>query len=366
MSVLKWMNPNVDQIRPYEPGRPIEEVAREQGLEPDTVCKLASNENPLGVSRRARFAMRNVIEKMNRYPDGNAFYLRQKLADHHDLAPNQLIFGAGSNELLEFVGHAFLGPNRAAVCAAYAFIVYRMVAQMFGSRVIEIKSCRRVHRLGAMAKAIRPDTSVVFVGNPNNPTGSLVRQAEINRFMNQVPDDVLVVFDEPYAELCLGRMPDTIRLVREGRPNVLVLRSFSKAYGLAGLRIGYGLAAAPVIAALEKTRQPFNTTSMAQAAAIAAISDHRFVARSRRLFRLARALFERVCYDLNLDYQRTYANFMLINVGDGAKVTAKLAQEGLIVRPMAGYGLPQYIRISFGTMPENERLAAALTKLFKK
>ncbi len=366
MSVLKWMNPELDQIRPYEPGRPIEEVAREQGLDPAAVCKMASNENPLGVSRRARLAMRRVIEEMNLYPDGNAFYLRQKMAEHHDLKPNQLIFGSGSNELLEFIGHAFLGPERSAVCAAYAFIVYRLVAQMFGSKITEVKSRRRVHRLGAMAKAVRPDTSVVFICNPNNPTGSLVRQAEVDRFMDHVPDDVLVVFDEPYAEICLGRMPDTIRYIREGRPNVLVLRSFSKAYGLAGLRIGYGLAAAPVIQALEKARQPFNTTRMAQEAALAAIGDRLFVARSRRLFRLGRSYFERVCHDLGLDYQRTYANFMLINVGDGAKVTAKLAKRGIIVRPMAGYGLPQFIRISFGTLAENERLGAALADLFKK
>lgn len=363
MSVMKWMNPDVAQVKPYEPGRPIEEVAREQGLDPATICKLASNENPLGPSRRARQAIRRAADEAHLYPDGYAYDLRKKLADQHRVAPEQIIFGNGSNEILEFLGHCFLGPGRSLVVSEYAFVVYRMVARMFGSPVTEVKTLRHAHRLDAMARAVGKDTSMVVVCNPNNPTGTMAGETAVRRFLDRVPEDVLVVFDEAYAEVCLGRMPDTLGLVRAGRPNVIVLRTFSKAYGLAGLRIGYGIGPAPVIQALERARQPFNVNRIGQIAATAALDDAAFITRSRRLFRKGRALFEKTCGELGFEFVRTYANFMLIKVGDGAGVTKELTRRGIIVRPMGGYALPEYIRISFGTEAENARCAAALKEI---
>ncbi|MFA4944994.1 MAG: histidinol-phosphate transaminase [Lentisphaeria bacterium] len=362
MSVLKWLNPDLARVTLYEPGRPIEEVAREQGLDPAAIAKLASNENPLGASRRARQALRQAIDEAHLYPDGNAFYLREKLAQFHQVAPDQIIFGNGSNELLEFLGHAFLGPGRSVVFSQYTFVIYKMMATMFGATAVEVQARNHGHNLVAMRRAVRPDTSLVFVCNPNNPTGTFVGTRQVRDFVDRLPADTLPVFDEAYAEICLGRMPDTLKLVREGR-HCLVLRSFSKAYGLAGLRIGYGIGPAPVIEALERARQPFNTNRLAQAAALAALDDQGFVRRSRHLFRQGRALFERLCRELQLEFVRTFANFMLVKVGDAARINRELTKRGLIVRPMAGYGLPEWLRISFGTMAQNERLAAALREL---
>jgi len=365
MSITQWINPDIAALTPYEPGRPIEEVARELGLDPTTICKLASNENPLGVSPLAVRAMRRKLPELFRYPEGYAYNLRQKLAAHYLVQPNQLILGAGSNELIEFIGHAFLGKGRSLVVSAYAFVVYKLIAQMFGSRVIEVPADRKLgHRLEAMAEAIMPDTRVIIICNPNNPTGTMVRQTEIKRFVRRIPEDVLVVFDEAYAELCLGRMPDTLEILRK-HENCLMLRSFSKAYGLAGLRIGYGIGSAPVISALERVRQPFNTNRLAQEAGCAALDDKGFIRRSRHCIRQGRTYLEEMCRKLDLKFVRSYANFMLIKVGDGAKVTAELTRRGVIVRPMAPYRLPEYIRISFGTPQENEKLALALAETIR-
>lgn len=365
MSITKWLNPDVAAIRPYEPGRPIEDVAREVGLDPAEISKLASNENPLGVSRLALRAMKKALPEMYLYPDGYAFYLRQKLAAKFALAPEQFIFGSGSNEILEFIGHCFLGRDRSVVCSQYAFVVYKLVAQMFGSRAVEVAAPTLGHDLTAMAKAIRPDTSVVFVCNPNNPTGTLVTDAQVAKFMAKVPEDVLVVFDEAYAEICLGNMPDTAKYLREGR-NVLILRTFSKAYGMAGLRIGYAMGPAAIISALERARQPFNVNRLAQEGAMAALDDAGFLRRTRAAFRQARAMIEAACEEMKLPYKHAYANFMLIEVGDGARVTKELTKRGVIVRPMAGYGLPAYIRVSYGTLAENAKFIAALRAVLGK
>ena len=365
MSIMKWLNPDVGAIRPYEPGRPIEDVAREHGLEPAAISKLASNENPLGVSRLALRAMKKALPEMSLYPDGYAFYLRQKLAAQYQLEAGQFIFGSGSNEILEFIGHCFMARGRSMVCSQYAFVVYKLVAQMFGTETIEVAAAALGHDLPAMAKAIRPDTSVVFVCNPNNPTGTLVTAAQVAAFMAQVPEGVLVVFDEAYAEICLGAMPDTTSYLREGR-NVLILRTFSKAYGMAGLRIGYAMGPAAVISALERSRQPFNVNRLAQEGAVAALDDAGFLKRTRTLFRQGRGMVEAACEKMGLEYQRSVANFMLIKVGDGARVTQELTRRGVIVRPMGGYGLPAYIRVSYGTLAENEKFIAALHAVLGK
>ncbi len=362
MNVLKWLNPQIASMTPYQPGRPIEDVAREIGLNPETIIKLASNENPLGCSPKALKAMRGCLKSMFLYPDGSGHYLTKRLADQYEVLSDQVLLGSGSNEILEFIGHCFMGPERAVVASQYSFIVYKLVAHMFGSRLIEVPAKGFGHDLNAMADAIDSDTSVVFVCNPNNPTGTFLRSAEIERFLKRVPDDVLVVFDEAYAEICHGRMPNTLRHVRE-RPNCLVLRTFSKAYGLAGLRIGYGLGPAPVIGALQKARQPFNTTRIAQEAALAALDDQAFIRRTRGLCRQGKACMEQLCRDLNLPYEPAHANFILIKVGDGARITAELQKRGMIVRPMGGYQLPEHIRVSFGTMEENQRFAETLREI---
>ena len=362
MNVLKWLNQDVEGITPYEPGKPVEDVAREMGLDPDAIIKIASNENPLGPARKSIRAMRDAVKEMHIYPDGGTYRLRNKLAETHGLDPGQFVVGAGSNEVLEFIGHCFMGPNRSVVASSHAFVVYKLIARMFGTELIDVPTKGLGHDLTAMRRAIRPDTSVIFICNPNNPTGTLVRQAQVRRFMEQVPDDVLVVFDEAYAEIALSRMPDTLRYVRDKR-NVIVLRTFSKAYGLAGLRVGYGMGPVPIITALQKARQPFNVNRMAQLAATAALDDHGFLRRSRRLFRAGRETLEAACAELGLEYERSYANFMLIRVGDAQAVTADLMKRGVIVRPMAGYGLPEHIRVSFGTEQENERFIAELKQV---
>ncbi len=365
MKVLKWLNPEVDSLKPYKPGRPIEEVAREYGLNAEEVAKLASNENPLGPSRKALRALKDAVKEAYLYPDGGAYYLRQKLAAKYAVDHEQVIVGSGSNEILEFIGHCFMGPGRSIVVSQYAFVIYKLLANMFDTRIIEVPSKGLGHDLTAIRRSITDDTAVVFICNPNNPTGTLLRQAEVKRFMEKVPEHVLVVFDEAYAEICLSRMPDTLNYVRNNR-NCVVLRTFSKAYGLAGLRVGYGIGPKAIVQALQKPRQPFNTNRLAQLAATAAIDDDAFVRRSRKLFKEGKDYLENACREMNLDFEPTFANFLLIKVGDGARVTEELTERGVIVRPMAGYGLPQYIRVSFGTMAQNELFVENLKEVLNQ
>ncbi len=366
MAVLKKLNPHVDSITPYQPGRPIEEVARELGLDPEIIIKIASNECPLGPSPKAVRAMKASAKAMHIYPDGGAYGLRQKLAARLGVQPGQLIFGNGSNEVLEFIGHCLLKPGSSAVMSEYAFVVYRLISKMFGAEIIEVPTkAGFTHDLSKMAKAIRPDTSVVFICNPNNPTGSMVKQAEIDKFMEKVPAGVLVVFDEAYYELCLKRMPDTMKYVKEGR-NVIVLRTFSKAYGLAGLRLGYGVARPEIINALEKPRQPFNVNAMVQEAGIAALDDQAFVRRCLKTCRRGAKSVMAFCDEAKLEYVEPCANFILIKAGDGAKVFGELQKLGVIVRPMGPYKLPEWIRVTFGTDAENVRFIEALRKVLGK
>ncbi len=359
MSVVKHVNPHVMKVSPYQPGRPIEEVAREYGIEPEDIIKLASNESPLGPSPKAIRAMKKAIFQMHLYPDGGAYYLRKRISEHYGLPGDHFIFGCGSNEVLEFIGHCFLYPGVSAVMSEKAFVIYKILCGMFGAEAIEAPMKGLTHNLRAMRKAIRKDTRVVFVCNPNNPTGTMVREKEVRKFMEKVPDDVLVVFDEAYAEITYKKMPDTLSYVREKR-NVIVLRSFSKAYGLAGLRVGYGIAKPEIIHVLEKPRQPFNLNAMAQIAATAALDDESFVRRSRRTYKRGAQMIMRACSEMKLQFEPPVANFILINVGDGQKIFTKLQKKGVIVRPMGQYGLPEWIRVSIGTEPENIRFLSSL------
>ncbi len=366
MQLQARLNPNVEAITPYQPGKPIEDVARELGLDPATIIKIASNECPLGPSPKAVKAMKACARQMHLYPDGGAYALRRKVAASLDVAPKQLIFGNGSNELLELIGHCLLKPGASAVMSEYAFVVYRLVCQMFGAKAIETPTRKGyTHDLRRMAKAITPETSVVFVCNPNNPTGSMVKQADLDAFMEKVPEGVLVVFDEAYRELCLKTMPDTMKYVRAGR-DVIILRTFSKAYGLAGLRLGYGIAKPEIVNALEKARQPFNVNAMAQDAGIAALDDQAFVKRVLRTCRRGAKAVAKFCRENGIDFVPPAANFILIKVGDGAKVFNELQKLGVIVRPMGPYKLPEWIRVTFGTDAENARFVESLAKVLGK
>ena len=346
----------------YQPGRPIEEVARELNLPADSIIKLASNENPFGPSPLAQAALQKAIAGVNLYPDGNAFYLKQKLAAKLGVDAGHLVLGNGSNEIIEFVAHALLSPGADIVVSQYCFAIYPIVAKMFGATVTTVPAKNFGHDLPAMLQAITAKTRIVFVANPNNPTGTLVPRAELIQFVNDVPDDVLLVMDEAYIEF-LDDAVDLIPLIRLGaRKNLILMRTFSKIYGLAGLRIGYGLAAPELAAALEKIRQPFNVNLLSQTAALAALDDDAHVRLTRSNNFGGLEFFAAAFRALKLEYVPSHANFILVRVGDGQKIFHAMQKLGVITRPMAGYQLPEFIRISIGTRTENERCLNALKK----
>jgi len=361
-SIWNLANSQLRDLVSYEPGKPIEDVARELGLAPADIIKLASNENPLGPSPKALAAMHEAVERAHFYPDGGGFYLREAIAEQFGLSRENVILGNGSNEIIEFIGHAFLRPGDEVITARHAFAVYALMARLFDARVIEVPDPGYRHDLEAMAAAITPRTREVFITNPNNPTGTIVSQEEIDRFMAVVPDHVVVVFDEAYYEF-VQNPPDTLKYVREGRENVVVLRTFSKIQGLAGLRIGYGLGAKNIISVLQKTRQPFNANSIAQAGAIAGLVDLEHQRRTRELTDAGRAYLEEEFSGMGLGYVPSQANFVLVHVGDGNAVFKELMAKGIIVRAMASYQLPEWIRVTVGTEPQNRRFIAELREL---
>jgi histidinol-phosphate aminotransferase len=342
----------------YEPGKPIEDVARELGLQPRDIIKLASNENPLGPSPKALAAMREAIERAHFYPDGGSYYLREAIAEKFGFERGNVILGCGSNEVIEFIGKAFLNPGDDIIAARHAFVVYKLMATLFGARTIETPDPGFAHDLDAMLAAITPRTKEIFIANPNNPTGTLLSQAEIDRFMARVPEHVIVVFDEAYYEF-LPDPPDTLKYVRAGR-DVVVLRTFSKIQGLASLRVGYGLARRELIDVLQKTRQPFNSNGIAQAAALAGLRDDEHQQKTRELTWQGRDFMQREFAAMGLEFVPSHANFVLVKVGDGKAIFNALMKRGVIVRDMNAYGLPEWIRVSIGTMPQNERFLAEL------
>ena len=353
-------NPVLNNLPVYQPGRPIEEVARELGLDPDGIIKLASNENPIGPSRLGLAAMRQALKQVNLYPDGNAFYLKQKLAAKLGVVPANLILGNGSNEVIEFIGHALLAPGAEVVVSQYCFAVYPIVTALFGAKLVVVPAKNHAHDLDAMLAAITPNTRIVFVANPNNPTGTTVGREELARFVNAVPANILLALDEAYIEF-LNEPLDLLPEIRNGsKPNLLLMRTFSKIYGLAGLRIGYGIGHPDFIAALEKIRQPFNINSLAQAGALAALDDTKHVEKTRKVNSRGLRLYARTFRKLKLEFVPSQANFILVRVGDGQRVFGELQKLGVIVRPMSGYQLPEWIRISIGTPKENQRCLEAL------
>lgn len=360
-SVWDIANEQFRDLAVYEPGKPIEETARELGADANKIIKLASNENPLGPSPKALAAMRAAVDCAHLYPDGGGYYLREALAARLGFSREHFILGTGSNEIIEFLGHAFLNRGDDVITSEHAFIAYKLVAAVFGARTIEVPSPDLRHDLDGIIAAITPKTRLIFIANPNNPTGTLAGQEEIDRFIERVPPEIVVVFDEAYFEY-LSDPPDTLRFVRAGR-NVAVLRTFSKIQGLASLRIGYGLAHPELIQVLQKTRQPFNVNGLAQAAALAGLEDDEHRRETKRITDEGRAYLQEEFAAMNLRFVPSVANFVLVNVGDGAKIFRALLERHIIVRALKGYHLPEWIRISVGTMEQNRRCIAALREV---
>ena len=363
MNYESLAKPSVRTQPVYEPGKPIEYVARELGLDPATIIKLASNENPWGPSPLAVAAAQRALEAGELYPDGGCVELRQKLAAKWGLGADQFVIGNGSNEVIELLGHVFLGAGDEVVMGAPAFVVYKLVTLLFGAKAVEVPLVNWRHDLPKIAAAITPRTRLVFVCTPNNPTGTANTQAEIVAFVRALPDHVIAVVDEAYAEFVEGA-PDLRPLIAEGR-KIVGLRTFSKIYGLASLRIGYGYASPELCALLNRVHQPFNVNAIAQAAAVAALDDHEFAAKTARENRAGLAQLEQGGRALGLEFVPSVANFMLLRVGDGLKVFEALQRKGVIVRPVKSYGLPEWVRVTVGTREQNERLLAELRTAVK-
>ncbi len=350
----------VRSIAPYQPGKPVSELAREMGLDEASIVKLASNENPRGVGPRTRAAIEASIAQVARYPDGNGFELKNALSRRYGVDMACIVLGNGSNDVLELVALAFLGPGRAAVMSQHAFAVYPLATQARGARPIVVRAKDYGHDLEAMAKAVDDETYVAWIANPNNPTGTLAYAADLVGFLRRVPERVLVVLDEAYNEyLPPDLRSDSVKWLKR-HPNLVITRTFSKAYGLAGLRVGYALAHPTVADVMNRVRQPFNVNSIALAAAQAALDDMEFVARCYAENLQGLKQLEEGAAALGLEYIPSHGNFIAIRVGKAAEIYKRLLRRGVIVRPVTGYGLPEHLRVTVGTAEENERFLGAL------
>lgn len=360
MSLLENSLSYVRAISPYQPGKPITELAREMGLPVEKIVKLASNENPLGMSPKAQKAVERAISGVARYPD--QFELIQAVSSVSGLGMEQIVLGNGSNDVLDLIARVFLAPGRSAVFAQYAFAVYPLATLSTGAELIAVPAKNYGHDLDAMLAAIRPETRIVWIANPNNPTGTFLPYAEVRSFLAKVPADVIVVLDEAYNDyLPPPERQDAAQWIKEF-PNLVITRTFSKIYGLAGLRIGYALAAPEIADLMNRVRQPFNVNNLALAAAIAALDDHLFVAESYELNRRGMEQIIAGLKRLGLDHIPSHGNFVTFKIDTAAAVNQKLLQQGVIVRPIAGYGLPDWLRVTIGTEPENAIFLQALAK----
>ena len=351
--------PGIETIHPYQGGKPIEEVQRELGI--TDIIKLASNENPLGPSPLAKEAIQGAAAQVHLYPDGNAYYLKEDLAKHVGVAPENLILGNGSNEVLQIIGETYISPNDEVIYSESAFVVYMLVAKICGAKSVITPMRDYTQDLEAMADAITDQTRVIFVANPNNPTGTIVTKDQAERFMERVPESVLVVFDEAYYEyIDRPDYPYTLPYIHEGR-NVTITRTFSKIYGLAGLRIGYGIAKPEIIEMMNRVRQPFNCNLVAQAGARAALKDVEHVRRSRQINASGKIYLYEALDQMGLVYVESDGNFILVHFDQsGQQIADALMRKGVIVRPVAGYGFPNSIRVTIGVPGENERFVSAL------
>jgi len=360
MSIEDLVNPHIRQLKPYEPGKPMEELERELGIE--SSIKLASNENAIGPSRKAVEAVRAGIEDVNRYPDGACFSLRTKLAERLGVEQSQLVFGCGADEVLELVVKTFVAPGDEVVMPWPSFAMYPIVVQGMGGKVVQVPLRGDFsHDLDAMRRSISERSKVVFVCNPNNPTGTSLGKADFDAFVESLPDDVVLAVDEVYFEFVRrADFPDTLDWLAK-RPATLVLRSFSKIFGLAGLRIGYGIGSTELVSYLERARHPFNVNRLAEAAAVAALDDHEHVRRTLELNREGIDYLTCELGALGIEVEPTDTNFILAKVGERA--FDDLLEQGVIVRPMTGFGLPEHVRITVGLPEENERLVKALREI---
>ncbi len=347
-------------IAPYQPGKPISELAREMGLDAKKIVKLASNENPLGISPKARAAIKKGLAELSRYPDGNAFELKAALSRRHGVPEECIVVGNGSNDLLEMVAGAFLAPGRAAAYSQHAFAVYPLATQARGARSIVVPARNYGHDLAAMLAAITPETRVVFIANPNNPTGTFIPGAELEDFLARAPRNVTVVVDEAYTDYLPPELRyDSVAWLKKF-PNFVLTRTFSKVYGLAGLRVGFGLMHPGIAELLNRVRQPFNVNSLALAAAVAALGDKKFVAKSTRMNRAGMLRLERAFKTLGLEFIPSCGNFVTFRVSRARAVYEKLLRQGVIVRPLANYDMPDHLRVTVGTPRENEKFLKAL------
>ena len=366
-SIVATLAPEyIKEIAPYQGGKPISELAREMGLQEQDIIKLASNENPLGISPKADYAIQEAILDIARYPDGNSFALRGAVSTKFNVAPNQIVFGNGSNDILELAARAFLTTGCEAIYSQHAFAVYPLVTQATGAKGVVVPAKAGYgHDLNAMLAAITPKTRIIFVANPNNPTGTLLDKAELLTFLKQVPKAILVVLDEAYDEyLSANNKSEAITWLNEF-DNLIVSRTFSKAYGLAGLRVGFGLCHADIADLMNRVRQPFNVNSIAQAAAVASLEDDDFVERTYALNQAGMAQLTQGFNKLGLEYIPSFANFVSFAVKNAAQVNQKLLQNGVIVRPIANYGMPDYLRVSIGLFSENARFLEVLEQIIK-
>lgn len=363
MKIIEQVPDYIRSLIPYEPGKPIEEVEREYGIA--NSVKLASNENPLGPSPKAVAALRTKLDQLHLYPDGDCFYLKSGLAKKLGVLPEQLIFGNGSNEIIELAVRTFLRAGDDAVMAQQAFVVYQLIVQSVGGKSIQVPLRDFTHDLSAMADAVTPQTRIVFLANPNNPTGTIFRRDDWEKFLAAVSHEVLLIVDEAYFEYVWdANYPNSLAYHTEGRA-ILTLRTFSKLYGLAGLRVGYGVANQELIALMQRVRQPFNVNAPAQWAALAALEDHDHVNRSLAVNREGMSFLGAEFTKLGLEFVPSQGNFILVRVGKGEQVFKQLLKQGVIVRPMGGYKFPEHVRVTVGTMAENQKFIAALREVVK-
>jgi histidinol-phosphate aminotransferase len=359
ISIQDIANRELLDLVPYEPGKPVDDVARELGLDPASIIKLASNENPLGPSPLAMAAMHKAIETAHFYPDGGGFHLRNAIAEKFGLGKENVVLGNGSNEIIELLFHTFTRPGiHEIVTARHAFAVYTLMAQLFGVRAVVVDDVDFTPDLPAMLRAVTPQTRLIFLASPNNPTSTRVTNEALEAFLRDLPPHVIAVLDEAYYEF-LDDPPDTVAEVRRGT-RVVLMRTFSKIQGLAGLRIGYGLASAEIANLLQRARQPFNANSIAQAGAMAGLADVEHQRKTKAVTDEGRRVIEAAFHRMGLTFTPSSGNFVMLRVGDGGEVFQRLMKKGIIVRSMVSYHLPEYIRVSIGTPEQNARFLAEL------
>ena len=356
----------IDSLNVYEPGLPIEEVARELGIsDVDNIIKVASNENEFGPSPKAIQAMNKCANQMHRYPDGGAYYLKEKLANKLNVLPEQILFGNGSNEIIIFLSHLYLEPGKSLLMSEHAFAVYALATKLYQGELIQAPMKNLTHDLDAMLNLIDSSTKIISVVNSNNPTGTAVDPDDLDEFIKQIPDDVLCVVDEAYYEVMpKNKQLNLIKHINSGKENLIILRTFSKGYGLAGLRIGYGIGSSSLITKLNKIRQPFNVNAMAQSAALAALDDDEYIENCRSQICNGVIYLEKEFNKLGLETVPSAANFILVKTLNGNKVFKDLQKRKIIVRPMNVYNLPDYVRISVGTPEQNKKIINVFSEIF--